>query len=202
MGFTDELFQLDEQTVLERVIQRLELAGGPADREAIMSGLAQRHDFPGQAPRQFDTVHPMTADGKIDLCPEVLGASPFAYREDPARDFPLALLSPATSKLISSTFGEFNLPVLRVTMHPGDAEARGVREGDSVRVFNDLGEVRCVARVSPRVRPGVVSMPKGAWRQASANGRTATALCPADVNEVAGGACFNDARVDVERVPA
>jgi hypothetical protein len=43
-------------------------------------------------------------------------------------------------------------------------------------------------------------MPKGAWRKSSRNGQTATALAPAHVNVVGGGACYNDARVEVEYV--
>jgi len=67
-----------------------------------------------------------------------------------------------------------------------------------VRVFNDLGEVHCRVEVSESVRRGVVSMPKGAWRASAANGYTSNVLCPDTVSTVAGGACFNDARVEVE----
>ena len=84
----------------------------------------------------------------------------------------------------------------------GDASAREIDDGDEVRVFNDLGAVICRAAVRSSVRPGVVSMPKGAWRRSSRNGATSTALCPADVNVVAGGACFNDARVEIAAIPA
>ena len=77
---------------------------------------------------------------------------------------------------------------------------RNISDGDNVRVFNQLGEVLCRVRISERLRPGVAALPKGAWRKSSANGRTSTALCPAHVNVVAGGACFNDARVEVEPV--
>jgi anaerobic selenocysteine-containing dehydrogenase len=85
-------------------------------------------------------------------------------------------------------------------MHPTDAAARQIAEGDTVRAFNELGEVRCQVQISTRVREGVVSLPKGAWRKSSLNGFTSTALCPADINEVGGGACFNDARVEVEKL--
>jgi anaerobic selenocysteine-containing dehydrogenase len=68
-----------------------------------------------------------------------------------------------------------------------------------VRAFNDLGEVVCRAEISDRIREGVVSIPKGAWRKSSRNGHTATALCPATTG-TAGGACFNDARVELSRV--
>ena len=101
--------------------------------------------------------------------------------------------------MVTSTFGEFNYDVLRVTIHPDEAGRRGIDDGDEVRVFNELGDVMCRAEVRSSVRPGVVSMPKGAWRKSSLNGSTSTALCPAHVNVVGGGACYNDARVEVAR---
>jgi anaerobic selenocysteine-containing dehydrogenase len=82
-------------------------------------------------------------------------------------------------------------------MHPDDAGARGLAEGDMVRVFNDLGEVHCPLSVSPLVRPGLVSLPKGLWRRSMRNGATATALAPDTLTDLGGGACFNDARVQV-----
>ena len=101
--------------------------------------------------------------------------------------------------MITSTLGESNYPELRVSLHHDDAVARGISEGDVVRVFNDLGEVICRARISDRLRQSVVSIPKGAWRKSSLNGRTSTVLCPSTVNVVGGGACYNDARVEVTR---
>ena len=76
--------------------------------------------------------------------------------------------------------------------------SRNIADGDEVSVFNELGEVICRAQVSDRIREGVVSLPKGAWQKSSRNERTSTALCPAHVNVVGGGACFNDARVEVK----
>jgi anaerobic selenocysteine-containing dehydrogenase len=94
--------------------------------------------------------------------------------------------------------GEYNYDRLRVQLHPSDAADRRLGSGDRVRVFNDLGEVHCWLEVSARVRPGVASMPKGAWRRTALNAATSTALCPDHVNVVGGGACFNDARVEIE----
>ncbi len=197
MGFDDEPFSWDEETALRRVTEALSLGRGKADGGIVDGGHA-RYDFPGEAPVMFDTVFPFTADGKIHLTPPQLGSEPFAY-EAPGTEYPLALITPATSKTITSTMGEYNLAALYADLHADDAAARGVADGDTVRVHNDLGEVVCVARVRDRVRPGVVSMPKGAWRRASLSGFTATALCPAHVSAVGGGACYNDARVEVER---
>jgi anaerobic selenocysteine-containing dehydrogenase len=41
-------------------------------------------------------------------------------------------------------------------LNPVDAEARGVRDGDLVRLYNGRGGVICAAHLSERVRPGVV----------------------------------------------
>ena len=131
--------------------------------------------------------------------PTALGTAPYSFDPVHSDDYPLALISPATARLVSSTLGEFNYDELVVTIHPVDASARKIDDGDEVRVFNDLGEVVCRVAVRSSIRPGVVSMPKGAWRKSSQNGATSTALCPADVNVVAGGACFNDARVEISR---
>ena len=85
-------------------------------------------------------------------------------------------------------------------MHPDDAAARGLSDGDEVRIFNALGEVRCSLQVGAWIRPGTVVLPKGLWRKHTANGYTANALAPDTLTDLGGGACFNDARVDVRRV--
>ncbi len=50
-----------------------------------------------------------------------------------------------------------------VTIHPDDAAARGIADGDVVRLFNDRGACLAGARVSDGVRRGVVAMATGAW---------------------------------------
>jgi anaerobic selenocysteine-containing dehydrogenase len=62
-------------------------------------------------------------------------------------EFPLSLISPATSKAISSTLYELVRETVPVKLHPADALARRIAEGDEVRVFNQSGEVRTTARV-------------------------------------------------------
>ena len=50
-----------------------------------------------------------------------------------------------------------------VTLHPADAAARGIADGDVVRLFNDRGACLAGARLSDGVRRGVVVLPTGAW---------------------------------------
>ena len=59
-------------------------------------------------------------------------------------------------------------------MHPDDAAERGIAEGDEIRIFNALGEVRCTAALGSWIRRGTVSLPKGIWRKHTANGYTGT----------------------------
>ncbi len=155
-------------------------------------------DFPGPRPVQFGTVFPRTAGGRADLWPAALGPDPYAVLDDPGdAGHPLALISPATDRTISSTLGEFNHTHVRLEMHPRDAGTRGLRDGQEVRVHNGLGEVRVLLKINPDLRPGVVYLPKGIWGRHTRNGRVGTALVPDTVSAVSGGACFNDARVEV-----
>ena len=175
--------------------------------DAIGAGLRDdgvaRPPFGGR-PVQFADVWPLTPDRKVDLFPAALDAeSPsglYAYQPDPATlEFPLALISPASDRTISSTLAELPRPDIRLLMNPADAVARGLKDGDAVRIFNALGEVRCPLQTGAWIRPGTVSLPKGLWRRHTANGCTANALAPDTLTDFAGGACFNDARVQVEK---
>lgn len=204
LGLDGALFAEGSDDLARRIVEALE---GPLAGERSLEGLraAKRigFEFPGGRPVQFRDAFPKTPDGKVRLFPEELGPGLYRYLEDPgSKDFPLALISPATSRTISSTLGEFNLPEAFLSIHPDDAGERGVAEGDWVRVFNRLGEVHVRARLSDRLLRGVVDLPKGIWRRATRNGAVGTALVPDSVTAVSGGACFNDARVQVARLEA
>ena len=198
MGWDDPAFHEDTEAYLRRAVASVEGIKN-LNFEKLAKEKIAFFDFPDQAPIQFVTAFPWTSDGKVHLAPSVLGENPFVYLENEDQNFPLTLISPANGKLISSSFGEFNLPELFLTMHPTDARQRTLKSGDTVRVFNQYGEVHCRVKLSELVCPGVVSMPKGAWRKASQNGQTATALAPDTASFVGNGACFNDARVEVQK---
>jgi anaerobic selenocysteine-containing dehydrogenase len=156
----------------------------------------------GGAPVQFVDVFPLTGDQKIDLCPAALDSEAplglYGFQTDPATDrYPLALISPASEKTVSSTLGELRERAGVLQMHPADAAERGIAQDDPVRVFNDLGEVQCPVGLTPDIRRGTVSLAKGLWRRSTYNGSTSNALVPDSLTDLGGGACFNDARVQV-----
>ena len=82
-------------------------------------------------------------------------------------------------------------------MHPGGRRRTRTATDDPVRVFNELGEVHCPVALNADIRPGTVSLPKGLWRKSTYNGSTSNALVPDTLTDLGGGACFNDARVQV-----
>ena len=94
-------------------------------------------------------------------------------------------------------FGEFNAPPAVVSMSPNDARSRGLVDGARVRVFNERAALEMPLHIDPNVRDGVCVIPKGLWRRDGADGLTANALCPDTLSDLAAGACFNDARVEV-----
>ncbi|MBV8030902.1 MAG: molybdopterin oxidoreductase family protein [Betaproteobacteria bacterium] len=123
-----------------------------------------------------------------------------------AKRYPLAFLSPPARHFLNSTFA--NLVRFRdfereprLEMHPEDASARGIRDGDRVRVFNDRGSYMLTARVNGKPRRGVVVAPSVWWRKHSPDGRNANDLTSQRVSDLGGGATFYDCRVEVQRLP-
>jgi biotin/methionine sulfoxide reductase len=86
------------------------------------------------------------------------------------RDYPLHLVAnqPATRLHSQLDFGAISLASKvkgrePVRIHPSDAAARGIADGDVVRLFNHRGACLAGAVLSEAVRPGVVQLATGAW---------------------------------------
>ena len=58
----------------------------------------------------------------------------------------------------------------RVFINPIDASARGIQDGDEVKVYNERGALVLPCRVTPRIMPGVVNIPQGAWYEPDKDG--------------------------------
>ena len=55
-------------------------------------------------------------------------------------------------------------------INPADAESRGIASGDTVAVKSPAGEIRIEAKVTPRIIPGTIGIPQGAWHKADMSG--------------------------------
>jgi anaerobic selenocysteine-containing dehydrogenase len=167
----------------------------PTDRALAMT-------VDGEDAVLFRNVVPRTPSGKVELLSAYLGekyGQPLPGYRPYGSAYPLTLISPASDRRITSTFGgsrsSDETPPLE--MHPEDARARGLADGTRVRVWNDLGEVHLPLRVTDVVPPGIVATWKGTWLRTSDNGQTVSALVPGHTADISGGACYNDTRVEV-----
>jgi len=58
----------------------------------------------------------------------------------------------------------------RVFLNPLDAQRRGIKDGDEVKVYNARGTLILPCRITPRIMPGVVDIPQGAWFEPDESG--------------------------------
>jgi anaerobic selenocysteine-containing dehydrogenase len=116
--------------------------------------------------------------------------------------FPLELLARKADNFLNSTFS--NLPTLQamedlglLEMHAQDARARGICDGDSVRVFNRRGEIQLRAKVNGSVAPGVVAA-KLNWAKLTPGGRNINVLTSEKLSDMGNSATFYSVLVEVE----
>lgn len=209
MGFTEpELFATDEELLATclRGIDVNELKERGWIRLPIPEDL-----------RPFADGFPFP-DGKLPFAnPELErqghGRLP-AYR--PAREgaignggrYPLSLMSPKFhQRFLNASYSHLERHAgpegeLFCDLHPDDAIARGIVDGDVVEVFNDRARVQAVARVSDdtRTRPGLVIVPFGWVGDRTRDGLTVNDLTNDAPADWGGGVAFYDTSVDVARV--
>jgi len=143
---------------------------------------------------------------------EKQGIDPLPFYNPPAevgdaelgKRYPLAFISPPARHFLNSSFAnvarfrEFEAEP-HLDLHPTDAAARGIADGDLVRVFNDRGSHRLRARVNGKPRQGVVVAPSVWWKKYAPDGGNANNLTSQRTADLGGGATFYDCRVQVER---
>ncbi|MER5392865.1 molybdopterin-dependent oxidoreductase [Saccharopolyspora sp. NPDC002686] len=155
----------------------------PPFAEFWAAGDLQMPDVRPQAPLRAFRADPQrnplrTPSGRIELFSETIES--FGYPDCPGhpvwlppqqqRGGPLHLIAnqPATRLHGQGDVGALSQQAKvagreAIRIHPRDAAARGISDGDVVRVFNHLGACLAGARVTEDVRPGVVVLPTGAW---------------------------------------
>ena len=155
-----------------------------------------------------------TRSGKAELYSDALaaqGLDPVASFIPPresrhselARQFPLELLARKADNFLNSSF--CNLESLQaleqpelLELHPEDATARSIRDGDPVRVFNQRGEIVLTARVNGSVPKGVVAARLN-WAKLTPGGRNINVLTSERLTDIGAAATFYSTLVEVER---
>jgi anaerobic selenocysteine-containing dehydrogenase len=127
--------------------------------------------------------------------------------EEPSEPYPFRLATSPARQFLNSSFNETPTSVAKegrpeVMVHPDDAAAAGIADGDWVRLRNERGEVLIRARLFAGVRRGVL-VAEGLWPNSSfPYGKGINTLTGADAVAPYGGAAFHDNRVAVERIGA
>jgi anaerobic selenocysteine-containing dehydrogenase len=202
MGFDEPCFRDSDEDLC-----RIALKGGDWNR--LKAAGWERLNVPERFAPFAQGGFP-TPSGKCEFYSEWLerqGIDPLPFYNPPAEGgdrHPLAFLSPPARNFLNSSFA--NVARFRslereprLDMHPSDAAARGITDGDMVRVFNDRGSHRLRARVNGRPRPGVVVAPSVWWKKYSPDRGNANNLTSQRTADLGGGATFYDCRVQVER---
>jgi anaerobic selenocysteine-containing dehydrogenase len=205
MGFDEPCFRDSDEDICRTALKGV-------DWDRLKQTGWQRLDVPERFAPFAQGGFP-TPSGKCEFRSEWLekqGIDPLPFYNPPAEinreeeNYPLAFLSPPARNFLNSSFA--NIARFRelerephLDMHPRDAAARGIADGDTVRVFNGRGSHRLRARVNGKPRPGVVVAPSVWWKKYSPDRGNANNLTSQRTTDLGGGATFYDCRVQVER---
>lgn len=213
MGYNDPWLQEDAETAIATILD------ASAAANPYLAGITvERLKREGTVPLSFaegDAV-PFarlrfpTPSGKVELwCANIAseGEDPLPNYIEPAEfaaraPGQLILISGASHHFVSGTFG--NQPSLRrragepfVEINPADAAARGIADGQTVRLENARGWCTLRAAITDDVPPGTAVAPKGYWASRSPDGRNVNYLTPDTLADFAGQSTFHSNLVEI-----
>jgi anaerobic selenocysteine-containing dehydrogenase len=217
MGFDEPCFRDTDEEICRTALASSDERMKGIEWEEVKKSGWKRLAVPGRFAPFAEGGFP-TASGKCELYSAALerqGVDPLPFYNPPAevadealaQRYPLAFISPPARHFLNSSFA--NMARFReferephLDMHPEDAAARGIRDGERVRVFNDRGAYTLKARVNGKPRRGVVVAPSVWWKKYARDGGNANNVTSQRTTDLGGGATFYDCRVQVERVDA
>jgi len=222
MGFKDACFRESVDEMIDGALNSSNPWLEGISRERLETERQVRLNFSGQgsvASGQSEPFLPFaegkfrTPSGKAELYSEAIraqGLDPVAEFAPPAESrhggqgssFPLELLARKADNFLNSSFS--NLPSVQemeetnlLEIHSSDARARGIAEGEIVRVYNQRGEILLQARVDGAVQPGVVSARLN-WAKLGPGCRNINVLTSEKLSDLGNSATFYSVLVEVE----
>lgn len=146
---------------------------------------------------------------KLTPLPEYVATWEGAEEAKHNEKYPLQCIGHHMKGRTHSSYG--NVDWLRDDAHPQtawinpiDAKQRKIENYDKIRIFNDRGELHTTARVTPRIAPGVVSVPQGSWykpdKKGVDQGASVNTLTSWHPSPLAKGNAQHTALVQVERI--
>ena len=112
--------------------------------------------------------------------------------------FPYKLITPPNDKLLNSTFGEmYDQEYGEVIIHPEDANALNIKQGDTVRLYNFLGGAYRKAIVSKHTQRGL-AVAEGIYWPGPGQTEGINDLVSQKCSDMGGGALFHESRIQIE----
>jgi anaerobic selenocysteine-containing dehydrogenase len=222
MGFTEDCFR---DTTEQIIGQALGIgpdghSTNPGMEHITLEELKEKGHIPvafhRDGLRPFVSGPVPTPSGKIEFYSEALAAQgldplpgfvpPVESRwGESAKRYPLEFLGRKADNYMNSTFANLDghrkmeaRTSQRLEMHPVDAEARGIADGDPVRIWNDRGSLTLTAMVNGSVPPGVVAA-RMDWAKLHPDGSNVNALTSERLTDLGAGATFYSVVVEVTK---
>jgi anaerobic selenocysteine-containing dehydrogenase len=218
MGFGDECFRESIDGMIETALDTDHefLEGITRERLEHESHIRLNVTLDNKPFLPFANGNFKTPSGKAELYSETLAAQGFdpiakfvppmesRHANNGSRRYPLELLARKADNFLNSSF--CNQPAVRsmecpglLEIHPDDAQARGIADGQTVRVYNDRGAISLVARVTDAIQPKVVAA-RLDWAKLSGDGVNVNVLTSDRLTDMGESATFYSALVEVEAV--
>lgn len=207
MGYDEpELSEPDAQ-VIAALLQR---SGSGLDFEALAA--AGTVAVPAEPAVQFDGLRFPTPSGKVELASDRAQADGLPRVPQPAAEPApagdrLRLLSPASPWMLNASFAN-DAKILRragaavLALHPDDAAARGLAEGEQALLVSDVGRLSLPVTLSGDVPRGVALTPKGRWPKLEGQAANVNVLVPARKSDMGESTTVHGTEVTVSAAPA
>jgi len=163
------------------------------------------------APRvQFESLSFATPSGKIELASEAaldegMPFVPQPHADAAPSDGRLRILSPSSFWQMNASYA--NDPVIQkrlgeiaVILHPDEAQARGLCDGDTVNLSNAAGDLAVAVEISDIAQPGFGIIYKGRWPNAEPGGANINVLHKAEKSDVAEATSVHNIEVNVAKL--
>lgn len=212
MGFTDSCFQDSDLEVAQAAFNWQHPHAANIHWDTLQQQGWQKLNVPDAA---FAEGQFPTPSGRCEFMSTELGAqgldplpnylAPYesvASNPELAKQYPLQLISPPARHFLNSSFVNVDslrkqLPEPTLEIHPTDAAARGIQDGQLLKVFNGRGDFQVKAVITERIKQGVVLAYSIWWKKLSTDGKNCNEVSSQALTDLGAAATFYDCLVEV-----
>lgn len=201
MHLTDPIFAKTEEDLVEALIDSTREAWPLPLTDEALQRLRDSHPVDLPLPEDYK-LHFATPSGKIEIKnPRCQPPLP-DYLPPHKNSEPFHLINAPDMRILDSSFNERDEltrgNIMTLLIHPQDAAARGLHDGDPVRARNQRGHAHFALKLSDRVKRGTL-VTEGVWWQAYTKDGNTNRLTSMRLTDKDGGSTFYDVSIDIEK---